>query len=453
VDSDNDGVNDFIEAFVLGLISDNSNTASADRDNDELPDIFEISTNTNFGDMNDKINLAANGDADNDSITDAVEIFALNNATDLSITRDADADGITDVVEISLGSDHIRSSKPVVWLDVAHLTADSVLITGNTGGHQAPAPELKWDLSAITAKAPDASVITIGDTVEISGLSAGHYTASLIVNRVVDNLTYNSLTNYQFTITNETINDSDYDGVADGYDNYDALAGQEELLSVALGQASSFAIEVETGSQVRLGRVARMAGNAIASVSKQQLVEYLNRQTTISPGDTASVTNIGNASDLYDMEIVNLPETGSTITLVIPLIRPLSSESEILLLDLNAYQWESFELSNGDRTATFTATTAGDCPAPGDNQYINGISEGINCLELTITDGGPNDMDGRTNGAITLFTGIGTANPFAEGTEPTVGRALDNESGNTNPNNNHHRSFTNFLCDFKEINL
>ena len=50
----------------------------------------------------------------------------------------------------------------------------------------------------------------------------------------------------------------------------------------------------------------------------------------------------------------------------------------------------------------------GACPPPGSPAYQAGLAAGAGCIQLTLTDGGPNDSDGVKDGVIRDPGGAGT---------------------------------------------
>ena len=61
--------------------------------------------------------------------------------------------------------------------------------------------------------------------------------------------------------------------------------------------------------------------------------------------------------------------------------------------------WQIF-VTNGDDEIASARGSDGVCPAPGDTSYRKGLHAGDYCIQLTISDGGPNDTDGIANGVI-----------------------------------------------------
>ena len=53
------------------------------------------------------------------------------------------------------------------------------------------------------------------------------------------------------------------------------------------------------------------------------------------------------------------------------------------------------------------------CPAPGHESYRPGLAAGAHCLQLTITDGGPNDADERADRVVRDPGGVAVPNGTA----------------------------------------
>jgi hypothetical protein len=61
--------------------------------------------------------------------------------------------------------------------------------------------------------------------------------------------------------------------------------------------------------------------------------------------------------------------------------------------------WHDFSVARGDAIASARGAD-GVCPPPGSDAYRPGLAAGDGCVQLTLTDGGPNDADGSANGVI-----------------------------------------------------
>jgi hypothetical protein len=67
--------------------------------------------------------------------------------------------------------------------------------------------------------------------------------------------------------------------------------------------------------------------------------------------------------------------------------------------------WQDF-VEDADNRLASTVSANGVCPAPDNNIYSAGLTEGDHCVRLTSNDGGPNDADGIENGTIDAPGGI-----------------------------------------------
>ncbi|MFE8072492.1 FG-GAP-like repeat-containing protein [Marinobacteraceae bacterium S3BR75-40.1] len=408
-DRDNDGISDAIEAFLTGTIDDGLNSALRDRDLDGLADRYELTANTDLNDPAAAINHAAAGDSDGDGISDAVETYLTGSATGAQPNQDSDGDSLTDLTELGLGSDPLTPSKPVAWITVTQTGSQQITARGHIGGFQSPAPDLSWDLSDIRAKAPAVSVsYPDARSVVIDGLPQGSYRLSLTLTRALNSTLLSSDVNYTFLLADATRADTDHDGVIDAYDVYDGEAGLEESLQTALGSGAHYALVTDTGTFGRLGMLATLGDNVTAQISAKQLEEYAADGQLLTRGDRTAISDITSTPNLFDLEAVNLPAVGSTVSLSIPLHKALPTYGTLLVFHYQTRQWTFFNDGGKDRIRSY-AGAPDACAAPGDSRYTAGLVEGDNCLEVRITDGGPNDADGRANGRIATLLGVGAS--------------------------------------------
>jgi len=416
VDTDNDGVNNAIEAFLTGTTNDGGDTVLNDRDNDALPDIFELSVITDRLDPASDINLSENGDVDNDGITDAVELYLYGNTNEATTGTDRDLDGTPDVIEVTLGSNAFRTSKPSLWIDLEYLDSGAVEIRGNIAGVQAPPPVLRWDLSGLfTQQTNLTDTYPSARSVRISGLELGTHTIQLSVSRSLNGKELTSSIDYSFNIKASQSTDTDKDGVSNAYDMFNAQIGKEEFLHSAWGDATRYFLQTQNGQFVRLGRIAALSNNQVANITSNQIEETVEFGQPITLGTPSSPPSIDDTHNIFDFEILNLPETASAGSVVIPLHHPLPTEPVLLKFDPSSSLWSFFLIENQDNYSSAQGL-AGICPAPGDNQYTQGLSTGHHCLQLHITDGGENDADHLPNGVIRHLAGIGSGSIFPIGT-------------------------------------
>ena len=102
-------------------------------------------------------------------------------------------------------------------------------------------------------------------------------------------------------------------------------------------------------------------------------------------------------SGVYDFQIRGLTPTQPTARVVIPLERPMPSNA--VYRKFNRGVWSDFvaTATDGIRSA---ASVNNQCPPPGSTSYVAGLATFNDCIELTLTDGGPNDADAEANGVI-----------------------------------------------------
>ncbi|OUS31017.1 hypothetical protein A9Q99_04925, partial [Gammaproteobacteria bacterium 45_16_T64] len=446
-DSDTDGVNDAIESYLTGTINDGIDSLLLDRDNDDLPDIYEIELSKDLSDPTALINDANNGDADGDGLSDAIEQYLSGDNTSAAPNVDRDGDGIIDEIELAWGSNPFVSSTPVVWIDVADVGGGSVELFVRLGGFQAPHPEFTWDTSEILSKEPGANISNINNQqLTISGLAVDIYTVRVNLSKTIDGQIFTSTASQRFTVSNSGANDSDYDGISDNYDTFDATMGAEENLHSAIGFTNEYQIQLQYGSSVRAGSISRMGKNEISTISFSQLSDYANGQFPIVEGNTETNNDITSTANLFDIEITNLPSAGDTIDVVLPLNRPLASDAAVLWFNHSSFAWSFFDTTASDIVSSTTGSP-GNCPPVDDTSYTSGLTPGSYCLKLSVTDGGNNDHDNGTNGVIPLLMGIGNNNYLPDDTNLNDG--IDNS---INPGPTEEENGSNEDTESTEIN-
>jgi len=71
--------------------------------------------------------------------------------------------------------------------------------------------------------------------------------------------------------------------------------------------------------------------------------------------------------------------------------------------------WTDFVVTETDKIRSAKKSN-GLCPPPLDEEYQTGLVKFAQCIELTLTDGGPNDNDGLINGVIKDPGGVSIKN-------------------------------------------
>ncbi len=173
-------------------------------------------------------------------------------------------------------------------------------------------------------------------------------------------------------------------------------------------------LRTEEGLQLNLGPTAFANDKYFARLDTELAKNYW--------GATSLAEDIQSADgQVVDVEITDLPHAGASVYLVIPQPAelPPSSDGNIDFLVLNRnLDWQIFDTTADNSMATTLKDAEGYCPPPKASTYSGTLVAGIECVQLRITDGGPNDYDGQTNGVIRLLGA-----PFITVTNPPV----DNE--------------------------
>jgi hypothetical protein len=197
--------------------------------------------------------------------------------------------------------------------------------------------------------------------------------------------------------------DTDGDGVSDAEEghgdddgdrvpNYLDSTGDASTLPV---KNNSGQVVSETDVSLRLGRVAHSGGEAQAAVTLESLEDYQSSQGINSP--SGSDPDFTYPSGVFDFEASGFP-TGESVKVVIPLLTAVPEGASYRKFHDND-GWQDFT-ENGTDTVRSAPGALGVCPAPSDDSYRSGLNQGDYCVELTLTDGGPNDADGIANGQI-----------------------------------------------------
>lgn len=203
----------------------------------------------------------------------------------------------------------------------------------------------------------------------------------------------------------EGLLDTDNDGMPDYKDPINQI---NKLNVEVLPDADNLAqlIETEAGVQLALGNLALQSQASGAKISSVNVLDEQNQ-----PVMDKEYTLIG---QLFDFEIRGLSDTNATATVVIPLAQAIPNDA-VYRLFVNGL-WSSFRETANDQVYS-AKTVDGRCPEPGHSEYTQGLTAFDVCIQLTLTDGGPNDSDGEQNTVIQGPGGIaieGTADTPSE---------------------------------------
>ncbi|RKZ55796.1 MAG: hypothetical protein DRQ44_17400, partial [Gammaproteobacteria bacterium] len=186
-----------------------------------------------------------------------------------------------------------------------------------------------------------------------------------------------------------TTKDSDGDGIVDYLDTISASHILQQKQSVS----SAFLIQTEPGLKLSLGETAFRANNSQSMVTKEDVVDYAFSGVT----GIILLDEIENIGGYFDFIVDGIPIAGDSVKIVLPQLAPLPKLP--VYRKLTKSGWQDFV--KDERNAIHSAIgSEGYCPPPGDAAYQPGLSEGHLCVQLTIEDGGPNDLDGLMNNSV-----------------------------------------------------
>lgn len=209
--------------------------------------------------------------------------------------------------------------------------------------------------------------------------------------------------------------DANGNGLLDYLDVTDATSPESIPLNLQGGSLPLMAV-TDAGLRLVAGRYAIAAQSAT-----QSGIQVFETQVT---RDGAPVIDPDNAAigAIVDFEVRGLTDLERVAHVVIPL--PVVLLPGVTLRELSAAgAWTTFVASGGDAIASAPRNADGLCPAPQDAAWVPGLVAGNSCVELTVTDGGPNDADGAVDGKVQVTAAPTVARDPAVSAAPTDGPA------------------------------
>ena len=174
----------------------------------------------------------------------------------------------------------------------------------------------------------------------------------------------------------------------DGLPAYMDISDVTYIQPIHVNSAVTKFVETDPGLELSLGKYARLQQSDGVLLSEQEI-----KDTGLISAD-----DIDHQDEYFDFEISDILPLGSSVNIVLPLQDNIP-EFGIYRKYTNIQGWQDFVEDAYNRLAS-TVSANGVCPAPDSNIYSAGLTEGDNCVRLTIKDGGPNDADGIENGTI-----------------------------------------------------
>ncbi|WMN58696.1 tandem-95 repeat protein [Pseudoalteromonas xiamenensis] len=317
--------------------------------------------------------------------------------------------GTANTVSIEVTSANLA---PAISLSVLQNGAPAIWITRDGGMVQVAADvtdanqdeiTLDWTVpSAIGSNTPS----NTGFAFDPSALAEGLYEITL---NATDNGTQPLSTSavYRFSVLAAepgSSEDSDGDGVPDveeglGDSDNDNIPDYLDNRYLAQNQ-----MEVENANGEK--RLAESAIGTILKAGKQALTQ--GSGSVFLEQFTATDSHYDFVTRVWDFEIHNVKQ-GEQTQLVLPLNVPLPKDAKYRKYNANL-GWFDF-VEDAHNVLRSAPTTLGVCPWIGHEDYVPGLVEGNECLEITLQDGGPNDDDKQANGVIVDPGVIATVKP------------------------------------------
>ena len=197
--------------------------------------------------------------------------------------------------------------------------------------------------------------------------------------------------------------DSDDDGILDYLDDNDVAnvipTSKTLLITLADGttQTRMASMNTRSGLKLKLGKTAISAGRTNVNIQLDELAQFGNRGGQANnTSDTGNFNFHGNA---LDFEVSGLSQAGDSIAVVVPLESILPSNAHYRKFQADT-GWQEFKV-NANNKIESAMSEQGICPeVDATNTWSTGLTQGYDCLRLTIEDGGANDSDGIKNAKV-----------------------------------------------------
>ena len=188
--------------------------------------------------------------------------------------------------------------------------------------------------------------------------------------------------------------DSDRDGIADYLDS------SQNSTFLAVGNQID-GLKTTIGDKLAIGGVVKSANGFVTSsamLSQEQLSNFGDQGRATDNATDIHYSPIGNMVNF----IVSSENAGfEQATVVLSLSEQNSIPENAVYRKYRANQgWFDFVVDSSNTISSAVVDNDGNCPQPLSSDYVVGLNQGHNCVQLQIEDGGPNDGDGVKNGHI-----------------------------------------------------
>ncbi len=245
-------------------------------------------------------------------------------------------------------------------------------------------------------------------------LDAGSYTLSVDVSENNTSETFSVSVNVNLvieaalaTLSSET--DADNDGTSDADEGYgdtdqDGIADylDDDSITTRLPISSEQKLQTVNGLVLSLGDIVRSSDGATSADASISIADITtNGGENGSEVDNAVDANFAAVSDIINFNVSGLSTAGETVAVVIPLNDGVTIPEHALYRKYIASKgWFTFIEDENNSIKSALKDEQGNCPAPFDSAYVDGLTLANNCIQLMIEDGGANDADGVANAVV-----------------------------------------------------
>ena len=217
-------------------------------------------------------------------------------------------------------------------------------------------------------------------------------------------------------------NDTDGDGISDAEEGYadsdgdgiaDYLDNDDNTTRLFIG-SNNQPLQTIQGHSLTIGAINKRINGALANnamISIDDLIELFGENIA-----SLELNGIQRVSPIFNFSIAGLDEVGGKSSVVIPLEQVLP-ENVVYYKFSEQNGWYQFVENEGNSVSSAMSDEQGNCPLTNSEVYVDGLNEGDNCVQLTFTDGGENDIDNYANA---IIEDPGTIGVKRENNLPTI---------------------------------
>jgi hypothetical protein len=261
-----------------------------------------------------------------------------------------------------------------------------------------------YDWSLTNNNLVDLDSVESSFTFEPSALNPGLYDISLkVTDKAADSTRATQWIRIQaLEVPLSNTNDTDNDGItdaaegtgdidSDGIADYQDDASQPENVLPLPGGRS---MQTTNGLSLTIGQSAFGGNSVTATTTVADIASFGGSAGGVGSSDEEFTAQ----SEILNFNIEGLTQPGEVASLVITLENPLP-ENAVYRKFLPQLGWVTLTTGSGYNLES-TKPDSGVCPDVNSLLYTDGLTQGDDCLRLTLVDGGEYDGDGQANGVI-----------------------------------------------------